>query len=137
LADRVLFVGPAADADKWALYKNAQLFVLPSYSENFGNVVAEAMAMGCPVLVTPEVGIAAVVEAAGAGIVANGSAPEFAAAVRDLLANPARLREMGANGARAARERLSWDAVASETEDLYRRILEMARNDHKHLMQTV
>lgn len=132
LGSRITFVGPVADAEKWALYKHAQLFVLPSYSENFGNVVAEAMAMGCPVAVTPEVGIAALVEGADAGIVANGSAPEFAAAVRDLLADPTRLREMGANGARAAREQLSWDAVASQTEDLYRRIIEMPRNDDKH-----
>jgi len=122
LTDRVIFVGPVSDDDKWALYSHAQLFVLPSYSENFGNVVAEAMAMGCPVAVTPEVGIAPLVEAAQAGIVASGTAPEFAAAVRELLGNPSRLREMGLCGKRAAAERLSWDAVALQTEDLYRQI---------------
>ena len=123
LRERVFFVGPASDADKWALYSNAQLFVLPSYSENFGNVVAEAMAMGCPVAVTPEVGIASLVQSADAGVVSSGSPPEFATAVRELLSNPARLREMGANGARAARERLSWDAIAAKTEDLYCQVI--------------
>src|SRR5581483_2356165 len=64
VSDRVIFLGPVRDIHKWALYERAELFILPSYSENFGNVVAEAMAMGCPVVVTPEVGIAPLVEAA-------------------------------------------------------------------------
>ena len=67
LTQRVIFLGPVSDEHKWALYRHAQLFVLPSYSENFGNVVAEAMAMGCPVAVTPEVGIASLVESGAAG----------------------------------------------------------------------
>ena len=123
LSDRVIFVGPAHDADKWALYSRAQLFVLPSYSENFGNVVAEAMAMGCPVAVTPEVGIASLVESCGAGIVTGGEPREFASAVRDLLESPTRLREMGIRGKQAVRERLSWEAVAQATEQLYRQII--------------
>ncbi len=123
VADRVIFVGPVADAHKWALYEQAQLFVLPSYSENFGNVVAEAMAMGCPVAVTPEVGIAPLVEAAGAGIVTGGSPDELAAAMRELLGDPQRRREMGICGVRATRARLSWNAVAAQVEDLYREVL--------------
>jgi glycosyltransferase involved in cell wall biosynthesis len=123
LSERILFLGPVQDAHKWALYRHAQLFVLPSYSENFGNVVAEAMAMGCPVAVTPEVGIASLVESVGAGIVASGEPVEFSKAVKDLLANPARLRQMGMRGQRAAHERLSWDAVAAQAENLYRQII--------------
>ena len=123
LSDRIIFLGPVEDAHKWALFNQAQLFVLPSYSENFGNVVAEAMSMGCPVAVTPEVGIASLVEAAGAGIVADGEPGKFSTAVRALLARPADLRAMGQRGRRAARDRLSWDAVAGETETLYRNII--------------
>ena len=123
IAGRVIFLGPVSDADKWALYQHAQLFVLPSYSENFGNVVAEAMAMACPVAVTPEVGIAALVESTGAGIVSDGAPRTFAAAVQALLSDPKRAREMGANGARAARERLSWDAMAAQAEELYRQVI--------------
>ena len=48
LADRVTFTGPVHGADKAALLAGAQLLVLPSYSENFGNVVLEAMAAGRP-----------------------------------------------------------------------------------------
>jgi glycosyltransferase involved in cell wall biosynthesis len=116
-------VGPVADAHKWALYEQAQIFVLPSYSENFGNVVAEAMAMGCPVAVTPEVGIAPLVAAAGAGIVTSGASNELAAALRELLGDPQRRSEMGVCGVRATRDRLSWSAVAAQAEELYRELL--------------
>ncbi len=119
VADRVIFVGPANDTHKWALYERAQLFVLPSYSENFGNAVAEAMAMGCPAVVTPEVGIAALLESTGAGVVAAGAPEILGPAIAGLLADPVRRREMGRRGAEAARARLSWSGVAAAAERLY------------------
>jgi glycosyltransferase involved in cell wall biosynthesis len=124
MADRVIFLGPVRDAHKWALYEQAQLFVLPSYSENFGNVVAEAMAMGCPVAVTPEVGIAPLVEATGAGLVVDGEPEKLAAGIRKLLADPQRRLEMGRRGAEAARTQLSWNGVVASTEALYGRVLD-------------
>lgn len=51
-ADRIRFLGPVGDEDKWPLYCSADLFVLPSYSENFGIVVGEALGMGVPVITT-------------------------------------------------------------------------------------
>jgi glycosyltransferase involved in cell wall biosynthesis len=127
LADRVLFVGPASDAHKWALYQRAQLFVLPSYSENFGNVVAEAMAMGCPSLVTAEVGIAPLLESAGAGKVVSGVPQELAAEIGRLLADPPARREMGRRGAEAARAKLSWPGVAAQAEQLYYDVMRQTR----------
>ena len=56
--------------DKEALFEAGRLFVLPSLSENFGNVVAEAMVRGLPVVVTAGVGAAEIVEASGGGVVA-------------------------------------------------------------------
>lgn len=123
IAERVMFLGPVSDAHKWALYEQAQLFILPSYSENFGNVVAEAMAMGCPVAVTPEVGIAPFVQATGAGLVTSGEPAQLAAAIRQLLADPQRRAEMGARGRDAARTKLSWNGVAAQAEDLYRSVV--------------
>ncbi len=123
LGARVIFLGPVSDTHKWALYERAELFVLPSYSENFGNVVAEAMAMGCPVVLTPEVGIAPLVAAAGAGLVADGEPAKFAAAVRELLSDPERRHLMGELGAETARTQLSWSGVAERAEDLYRSLI--------------
>jgi glycosyltransferase involved in cell wall biosynthesis len=51
-SDSVLFTGNVVGRKKLALYSRADLFVLPSYSENFGNVVAEALACGVPVVTT-------------------------------------------------------------------------------------
>jgi glycosyltransferase involved in cell wall biosynthesis len=123
VADRVIFLGPVRDADKWALYERAQLFVLPSYSENFGNVVAEAMAMGCPVVLTSEVGIGPLVEAAGAGVVTDGAPERLSQTIRELLLDPSRRQEMGRRGAEAARKQLSWSGVVESTEALYRDML--------------
>jgi glycosyltransferase involved in cell wall biosynthesis len=122
LSHRVVFVGAASDEHKWALFEDAELFVLPSYSENFGNVVAEAMAMGCPVLVSPEVGIAALVNDVGAGVVCDCSPEQLAQTIRVLLADSSALREMGARGREAVRTTLSWAGVAEQAENLYRRI---------------
>jgi glycosyltransferase involved in cell wall biosynthesis len=121
IAERVHFTGPVTDSQKWALYQEAQLFVLPSYSENFGNVVAEAMAMGCPVVVSREVGIAALVEASEAGVVADCSPARLAKVINDLLADSSRRSEMGLRGREAARAGLSWDGVAAQMEDFYLR----------------
>src|SRR6202035_4095636 len=51
-----------SEGDKEHIFAAARVFVLPSYSESFGNVVLEAMQHGLPVIVTPEVGAAEVVK---------------------------------------------------------------------------
>jgi glycosyltransferase involved in cell wall biosynthesis len=119
---RIRFIGIASDEHKWALYENACMFILPSYSENFGNVVAEAMAMGCPVIVTPEVGLASLVRESGAGMVVDGAPKILAAAVRTLLHDSTGRRSMGERGRLAARDKLSWKAAAGQMESLYREI---------------
>jgi glycosyltransferase involved in cell wall biosynthesis len=51
-ADRIRFMGAVSDANKWDVYRSADLFILPSYSENFGIVIGEALGMGVPVITT-------------------------------------------------------------------------------------
>ncbi len=48
----VIFVGPKYGNEKWSFIKSADIFILPTFSENFGIVVAEALAMGVPVITT-------------------------------------------------------------------------------------
>jgi glycosyltransferase involved in cell wall biosynthesis len=119
VAGGVSFLGPVHGADKAALLHGMAALVLPSRSENFGNVVLEAWAAARPVAVTPEVGLADTVRAADAGVVMDG---DLGAPLRDLLGDPAALDAMGRRGAAAARERFGWPAVAADMAAFYGRI---------------
>jgi len=119
VGDRIVFGGPVFGADKFALLDRAQALVLPSYSENFGNVVLEAMAFGCPVIVTPEVGLAPVVDEAGAGLVAEGNPTSLASAIARLMGDTELRRRMGECGRRIVAERFTWPAVAERMERAY------------------
>ncbi|MGO9988387.1 MAG: glycosyltransferase [Steroidobacteraceae bacterium] len=123
VADRLKFIGPVSDEHKWALYESAEMFILPSYSENFGNVVAEAMAMACPVVVTPEVGLAKLVREVGAGVVTPGDPKVLAQAITDLHRDEVRRKRSGVSGRQAAIQHLSWDGAAAQMEAEYYRIL--------------
>jgi glycosyltransferase involved in cell wall biosynthesis len=73
IADRVrILPRTVIGSEKERLFAAARLFVLPSYSENFGNTVLEAMRRGVPIVVTPEVGAAEIVRTSGAGLVVAG-----------------------------------------------------------------
>jgi glycosyltransferase involved in cell wall biosynthesis len=121
VADRTVFLGPVHGPEKAALLHRTAALVLPSTSENFGNVVLEAWAAGRPAVVTPGVGLAQAVRETGAGIVAEGDPVRLGDALRNLLADPDRLDDMGRRGAVAVRERFGWAAVARDMEALYLR----------------
>jgi len=107
------------EAEKECMFAAARVFVLPSYSESFGNVVLEAMQRGLPVIVTPEVGAAEVVKESGGGIVASGDAPSLGAAIERLTDDAATSAAMGEAGRRHVNERYGWPSVAARMEALY------------------
>ena len=123
IADRVTFIGGVAGADKWALLRSARFLLLPSYTENFGIVVAEAMAMGCPVLVTPQVGAADVVLRSESGLVVDGEPAMFGAAMQRLWTDPALCNKLGSAGANWASQHLGWDGIAGAMLRCYREVL--------------
>ena len=125
-----------------ALYSHASVFVCPSVYEPFGIINLEAMACetpvvasavgGIPEIVVPgETGVLVPIEAEGGGSVEPRDGAAFsralAAAVNELMADPARRQAMG----RAARERVlahfSWRAIAEQTLAFYRDLLDAAR----------
>jgi glycosyltransferase involved in cell wall biosynthesis len=114
LADRVALPGHVEGAAKRELLRTAAVLVLPSLSENFGNAVLEAMAHGCPVVVTPGVGLADAVRASGAGLVAEPDPPALARAIRAYVDDPAARAKAGAAAAALAREQYGWDRIAGQ-----------------------
>jgi len=82
VADRIHWPGMLSGDAKWGAFRGAEAFILPSHQENFGIVVAEALACGTPTLITHKVNIWHEVEAAGAGL----AAPDDQAGVDSLIA---------------------------------------------------
>jgi glycosyltransferase involved in cell wall biosynthesis len=120
IRDKVLFTGPLYDDAKWSAYRDADLFVLPSQNENFGNTAGEAAACGTPVIVTDRCGIASFVGAAGEVIPHDLSALERA--LGKMLEDPM-LRENRREGCRQFVEGLSWEEPLDQTEEMYRRCI--------------
>ena len=126
LRERVIFAGPVHGDDKAALVARARALVLPSYSENFGNVVLEAMAAARPVVVSAEVGVADLVQRNGCGVVIDGGAEQLGRAIARVAADSGAGDEMGRRG-KAVAARYSWDSVAAQMEALYQSLQRPSR----------
>ncbi|MGC4118193.1 MAG: glycosyltransferase [Myxococcales bacterium] len=124
----VRFVGLVGEKERSTLLERAALLVLPSYRENFGMVVAEAMSAGVPVIVSNNVNIAQEIAEAGAGRVVPMDSRALADAMVQLLAAPEERDVMGQQGAKLVRERFSPGAVGKALEEVYRQVVEEAGN---------
>jgi glycosyltransferase involved in cell wall biosynthesis len=123
VASQVRFIGPVHGPEKWTLLKSAQVLALPSYSENFGNVILEAMAVGTPVVVTPEVGLASVIRDSGAGLVVPGAPRALAHALQSVLHDRSLAQAMGQAGRQTVADRFTWRTIAAEMERAYQQVL--------------
>jgi glycosyltransferase involved in cell wall biosynthesis len=119
LHDRVVLLGPVNGNQRWALFDSADLFVLPSHSENFGVVVAEAMARGCPVVVADSVQSWMHVVAAGAGEVVPGDAANVATALDRVLSDTALRKRYGEAGRVYAERHFRWNQIAQQVQEMY------------------
>ncbi|MEM8642865.1 MAG: glycosyltransferase [Cyanobacteria bacterium P01_G01_bin.54] len=124
LGDRVTFTGHLAGAAKAEVLQGSDLFVLPSYAENFAIAVAEAMAAGLPVIVTPEVQLAPTVAAADAGLVVAANQEDWQATLTQLLTKPTQRERLGRNGQEFARVTFDWQAIARQLAALYQDVIE-------------
>ena len=119
----VSFQGAVADAAKWDLYRSADLFVLPTYSENFGVVVAEALASGVPVVTTTGAPWADLeTHACGWWV-----APETRAIAHALRAatgaSDAERAAMGARGRALVARAYGWPGIAARMAEVYAWVL--------------
>jgi len=120
LGKSVRFVGPLYDEDKWQAYRDADVFVLPSLNENFGNTAAESAACGTPVIVTDRCGIASFI--GQAGIVVPHDRGQLELALGQLLHDTGSRQRYHEGCAEMARA-LSWAGPIGENEKLYEQCL--------------
>ena len=105
------------------LLQGADLFALTSHSENFGLSVLEALAVGLPVLITPGVALAAVVEQDQLGYVAELNVAAIASSLQHCLDHPQAAKEMGDRARRLIAENYTWERIASNLSEVYAAIL--------------
>lgn len=104
IAERIHWPGLLAGERKWGALRGAEAFILPSHQENFGIVLAEAMACGTPILTTFKVNVWRDVEEGGAGLVGNDDLTGVAGLLDRFLALPAAEKKAMGRRARQAFE---------------------------------
>ena len=110
--------------DKLSILRDSDIFVLPSYSENFGISVIEAMACGLPVIISDRVNIWREVLHSGAGKVIPCDENLLAESILELLDDKSFDRKMGRKGKALVKERFEWSKIALKLEDVYRTIIQ-------------
>ncbi|MDB6090568.1 MAG: glycosyltransferase [Gammaproteobacteria bacterium] len=120
-AGRVHFRGSVSLEELIRLYREADLLVLPSiWRESYGLPVAESMASGVPVLASHCGGVPELVTEGVTGrLVPRLDVDALTNAMRDLLSDPVRLREMGRESRLRAERLLTWDRSAQRLERVY------------------
>lgn len=124
LTETFSFSGPIKDNDKWALYNEADLFILPTFSENFGIVVAEALASGLPVITTKGTPWSELTQYNCGWWVDIGVEP-LAQAISEAISLSSETRfTMGQRGRKLVTDKYSWDTIAQDMISVYKWVLQ-------------
>jgi glycosyltransferase involved in cell wall biosynthesis len=123
LVDCTTIAGFVGGDRKAALLQTADLFVLPSYYENFGIAVAEAMAAGVPVVISDQVHIWDQVQQAEAGWLSTCDVDALTQTLRLALQEPTERQRRGTCAQAWAMQHYSWQAIAQQMIQTYEQIL--------------
>jgi len=123
LEQYVTFTGMLLGNEKLYALHRSDIFVLPSYGENFGIAVLEAMACKLPVVITDRVGLYHDVKEYNTGIITDCDENQIADGILKLLSDDNARKEMGENGKRLAMEKYTWDKISGEMIDVYENII--------------
>ena len=119
----VVFTGPVYDEVRDRLHRMADLFVLPSFSENFGAVVVDALAYGIPVITTVATPWQELVSHRCGWWVDIGVEPLARALQTAMAMSDGERWEMGVNGRRLVEDKYTWEAVAVRMRAVYAQVL--------------
>lgn len=123
VSEQFEFTGGVYGVQKWELYNQADLFILPTYSENFGIVVAEALATGIPVITTTGTPWQEL-ETEKCGWWIDLSVENLVKAINEAIQlNAEELKDMGARGRKLVEGNYEIKAVAKQMKEFYNRIL--------------
>jgi len=125
LSHRCRWLGHVQGDAKTSLLQQADWFLLPSAAENFGIAVVEALAAGTPVIVSPQVAVADLIVAAGAGLVCPSDPASICKILLTHYQGPTSAMRMAARS--LAESTFSWGSVADQLEYHYRQILHPLR----------
>lgn len=123
IADKIIRHDFLPDEQKWEKYREADCFVLPSYSENFGIVVAEALYAGLPVITTRGTPWRELEEKKCGWWIENGVEPLAKAMANAISLDDATRNEMGFRGHVLVEERYSWNATVKKIIEEYEHVM--------------
>lgn len=123
ISESVTFMGLLTGNDKLSVFYNSDVFILPSYSENFGVAVVEAMACKLPIIVSDKVGIANDIRDYKAGFVINASVEGVYTGLKYYLDNTNEFKKMAENGKKYVMDKYDINITADKMIDLYSEVM--------------
>jgi len=124
---RVVFPGMLYGADRLAALADAALYVLPSYQENFGISVVEALAAGKPVIISDQVNIHPFISAARVGAVVPALLEPLSTALREWMNNQPLRDQAASRAVQLVQEKFDWRVIAQHWQTHYRQIVEQQK----------
>lgn len=124
LGDRFIFLGEISEEKKISLVQKADVFVLPSRSEAFGITVIEAMAAGCPVVVSDIPALTEIVEHKKTGLVFPvDDEKALASQIIKFLSDQDLSRQLSSNAKEEVKEKYDWEKIINRLENIYTQLL--------------
>ncbi len=111
IADEITVLGPVYGAIKWAVLSMCDLFVLPSYQENFAITVVEALRVGLPVVLSDHVNIVEDIVAAGAGLRTDLDPIAIADVLSRVLTDESKRAQLANNGPALVERQFTWEVA--------------------------
>ena len=125
LVARTRRLGFVTGESKALLLQGSDLFALTSHSENFGIAVLEAMANGLPVLITPGVALAPLVERSRLGWITPLDQADITATLHHLFNHPELLQQVGERAQTIVRQQYTWNHIATSLIKQYQSIVQI------------
>jgi glycosyltransferase involved in cell wall biosynthesis len=122
LKDRVTFTGYVPAELKLAAYVDSDVYVLPSYGENFGATVTEALACRSPVVISDHVNICDEIGRAQAGVIVQCGVESLAEGIARVLDNAGEAESMGQRGRALVEREFTWEVALGRLTAVYRAV---------------